>query len=381
MGYAWSLGLESYIIQKDEKTLLYFDAKEGRTYTFLQEKVDKQLFNYKGNIIRKINWGYRYSCNDVEQFFNTKGKLTSIFFPSKTYSLEYKSNKLDKVLLLEDIYAKPYLSFEYLAKGVRLTYHENKEKETEQKIVTFLQNEEEYLTSVLEGKTKVHKYTYNEDNQLNTVHHYEGKVFDFSYAGEVYMDVHITLDDERLKYNFYDEKKEDICIVYTETDYGGRVNLYQFKYYDEKKTKLRETRRDFETYGFDRYGYVNYYAKPNRSVTRIHNKEGVVESSIVVKDGNVTHYKYGYTKNGELQSIKTKDTMTKMTFNDKGLMSELEIDKEHVYFTYGKTEDDTTIRIEGKGEAEAEAVALAAMQELMEQIRAGNIKSYPHWLR
>ena len=183
LGYAWSLGIESTIIQKDEKTLLYFDAKKGTTNVYVQEEIDKQLFNYKGNIIRKVNWGYLYACNDVEQQFNTKGKLTSITFSPKSYSFEYKNEKLHKILLHEDIYAKPYMDFEYLDNGVSLTYHKYKEKRK----VIFLQNEKGYLKSVEEDTRVLYRYVYNLEDKLRNVYSDTEKIFDFLYLGDISM--------------------------------------------------------------------------------------------------------------------------------------------------------------------------------------------------
>ena len=370
LGSFWSLSMESHITVQSKDVLRYFDAFNGKEKRYLREKINKNHFSHKGQVIEQTKEGFIKTCNTSKHYFDKNGFLVKVEFEEKSYILQYQDNLVQEIIEVIEDKPSPYLSFAYNYEGVTVTFHHTKNK----KEISFLKDTEGLVSSILEGNNYLFAYSYNgetldekriseiyamdQEHPYHTLLKFEldtegGKIYDFR---EEQNGVIIEKN-----YKHYHRDKEHICAVNTLTknlqdkvlDYvESKIDMYYFTYHDTNKTNIASTQFGSQTYGFDKLGRVDSYIDRDGNTSIQYDQFHNIENVIINKDGHTLNYSYTYKDGIDtlLKTIISPQGTTDISYNEEDLIKEFKINAYHLQFEYNKNEQPSKIIVVGKGE-------------------------------
>ena len=416
LGLYWSFGIENHIDIKSEKEIVFFDAKRGEEKLYVRDKSNKKLFFNNGTSnIKQIKNGYVKKCGKSKQYYNQEGYLIKIQYEKNSYIVHYKNSKLYKIEKLIKGISHPYISFDYSYEGVSVSFDDGKRI-----IVTFVQDRQGLLSSVIDGNKYRYKYTYSK-SKLTLIENLsspfldktvlkftKNSVYDFRHSFEG------IIKEEN--YLHYDKSKEHICFVNTLTmntkkelikDVKSEMNLYYFSYYDKDKKRLLSTQHKNHIFGFDELGRINHYANSKKDIFVVYSKFNKVLKSLIYKEGSLYKYKYTYTNDSEhkLETIISPEGSVELLYDEYHNVKEMKLDNYYIKYEYHKSDKPTKIILVGNGEintfynkkGEIESVKYIPFKNgissydmaqkiskitelLLQRASAGSIQKYPYWL-
>jgi len=430
LGPYWSLAsIESQITSINKDELLFFDSYRGKVKHYKRDKNNPMMFYHKGsNKIEETKDGYMIKCDTTSHHFDKTGSLKEIKYKDRTFTLQYKDNKLHQIIENKKDTKRLYLSFSYPYEGVAITLHDT----TSEKTVTFIKNSEKLLSSIVVGNQHLYHYTYREESQANhrlsqiedMTKSYVNRTllkFEVDYYGDALSVYDFTKKEDgyirEKKYYHYAKEKEHMCIVNTLTKYldndtltdvYSNIEMYHFEYFDKNKKRLAFTRHDKQTYGFDEIGRVNYYGDVDGNISVTYSQFNKIDSSLVYLGDKPYQYRYYYTDDNRhyLKKVIAPQEDITLSYNEHGLIKELKSNKYHLQLEYDEHNMTKKIILPHKGEIitryDTQSGELTdidtlsydqnitgliltdemshALQILKEKVAEGSIKKYPSWL-
>lgn len=431
LGPYWSLGgIESRITLKSKDEILMFNAYKGVHRRYLRGKSDQKSFFYNGGSkIEETADGYLIECDRSTHHFNKNGDMEKIVYKEKTYTLHYNRHKLHRIMIHTKGQERPYLTFDYPYEGVTVTFHDEKED----KNITFIKNNEQLLSNIVEGNQHLYHYAYKSDVQGGyrlweiedmSRSYLDRRLLKFEYGYSE--DERLSVYDFRQKQNGYikekhyyhlAKEKENTSIVNTLTKYlenetltdvNSDIDIYHFHYFDKEKKNLAFTKHDTQTYGFDEAGRVNFYGDEEGNVSVEYSQFNKIENSLVYRNDQAFNYTYLYTDDSHhyLREVIAPQEKIKLRYDEQGLIKELKTNTYHLQLEYDKNKMTKRIIIPNKGEIithydgkNGELVSIKthsydtktkdlsltndltrALQILKEKVSEGSIKHYPEWV-
>ena len=415
LGYGWSLGIEDHIESIDQDTLLFFNAKRGKTFLYKRDRHDRHTFMHptQGKIVKNAD-GYTITCQKAIYRFTPKGRLGSIRYPERSYRFHYEKNRLIKIEEATGNRTMPYLTFTYTENDTGIMFHPTKET------VHFLK-QDDLLTTVIKGNHRMYAYRYTEKRELESVYTYPERgaakllyemryVSQGKYKNKLFITDHRRKNTQTVTSTQYLIPKETNTVVSYRTSNNpdaDHPDLYTFRYYDASKKHLAFTQFNLTQYGYDTEGRVNFYGKGDYTISVTYDSYNKLTDSVIEEGNKRSVFHYGYTEESQhlLNTIISPTEHIGLSYNEKGSVTRMKSKAYTMLYRYNSENRLTKIILKDRGELEItygpdgtpketkailydksldeSSLALyitRAMDTLKNTLKAGTIQQTPQWV-